>query len=250
LTTRTIAEIESEIAAHEAELARPDNTGPALQAELRDAKNDEAVKEAIVWQQSWLAIQSVEAARLQLVLGQATFLRAEAQAQLEKFAVARDELVNQANAADELVRAALTAGDSALAQRNAESSAAARLTLGHLPILVDEAAAHKAAAEADMPEVERDLASAEYLCRVSTAEIDRLENLPRGTPFDQPAPPAPSREIPSSLGFAGSMVLRQQIEETTKALTEPVYRFSDERQVKPARDKRDRTWKVGKLNKR
>ena len=107
------------------------------------------------------------------------------------------------------------------------------------------AQATKAGAASQLPAVENELDLAEFRLRGATAEIEGIESLPPGTPFDQPAPPAPPREIPSALGFGGDLILKQINAETEAHLNGPVHRWSDEPQVRPPRG-RDKSWRVNK----
>jgi chromosome segregation ATPase len=251
-TTRTVAQIESDLAEHRALMSQPDVIGAALEGELEDARTEARNAEQIAGQQAWLAVQQTKADVARLAVGQLQFLVGEADAEIARLTATGDKLMARVSAGNATVIAAISAGDAAAAERNQAAVNDAGQALAKIPEMLSEALANKTAAEAQLQTPARDLANAESSVRNVAADIARLESLSgSGVPWDQPAPPAPParRNVPSGLGVGGEMILRQRIEETTKAIYEPVVRWRGEPQIKPPRG-RDKSWKLNKRWKR
>jgi hypothetical protein len=184
-----VSEIDADLGAIPAEDPR-DTERARLLAERERAIQNARTAQQIELQWGWLLAQTVEANRLRLSLEQLQFLAAEAQGKIEALTAQGDALNEQVVAAESAVRVALATGDTATALRNQEFATTAGQTLRQVPLMIEEHSANRAAAEAQIPAVERDLALAEVSCDNARTEIERLANLPDGTPWDEPIGPA------------------------------------------------------------
>jgi chromosome segregation ATPase len=248
LLTRQIADIQADIAANETEKNRLGLTGPALEAELHDARVAERNQEQISLQHNIIAAYQPEVARHRLNVEQLQFLVSEADGEIAKLTATGDELNERVLAGNAAVIAAISAGDAAVAARCQEDVNSAGQALAHIPAMIATAQSHKSVAEAQLPAAESELATASNYVANATAEASRIVNLAPGVPWDQPNPPAP-RVWPSGLGLGGEMILRQLIADNQAYLTTPLTTKVGE-EIRPPRDPKPRSWKVGKLGKR
>jgi hypothetical protein len=172
----------------------------------------------------------------------------EAEGEISRLTATGDSLNDRVLAGNALVVAAITAGDAAAAERNQAAVNDAGQALAKVPGLIEAAQANRASAEAELPDAEAALATASNYVANATAEASRIVNLAPGVPWDQPNPPAP-RVWPSGLGLGGEMILRQLIADNQAYLTTPLTTKVGE-EIRPPRDPKPRSWKVGKLGKR
>jgi hypothetical protein len=215
--TRSIPEIEADLATHEAERNQPDHVAPALQAELLAARNNEAVAERIVSMKGWLAMQHDESERCRLAVEQLQFLVDESDAEIAKLTTTGDALMARVSEGQAAVSAAIAAGDAAAAALAQETVNSAGQALATIPPLIQAAQANKAAAAAQLPAAEMALSLPLAYVRNAELEITRITGLDDGTAWNEPTPPPP-QEIPWVLSLAQRMALETRLADNAKLL--------------------------------
>jgi seryl-tRNA synthetase len=228
--TRTIEEIESDLAQRLAERNLPDTQTSVLEAELAAARNNEAVAERIVMQKGWVAMQQDEAQRCRLNLEQLRFLVSEAEKEIARLTTTGNELNSKMLTASAAVSAAIAAGDVATAARCQADVNSNGQALATIPPLLNAAQANRDTAAAQIPAAARELELPMAHIRNAEAEITHLSGLPDGQAWDEPHP-APHKEAPSLLGLGTEMALRTRIADNAELLKSGRVRFDGEPRV-------------------